>query len=144
MQRQRGDQLWIRGEIGRVGRKRKTWPIDILLDTGAGGGNYMSLELWFRVRTLARCRLNRSSAGALEAANPSDSGVPPMRIFGHVTIPIMFDSDSRVRNVTVRVVDGLPYGFIIGAEYLRRNKSCLLYTSPSPRDGLLSRMPSSA
>ena len=26
----------------------------------------------------------------------------------------------------------------------RGNKSCLLYTSPSPRDGLLSRMPSSA
>ena len=25
-----------------------------------------------------------------------------------------------------------------------RNSSCLLYTSPSPRDGLLSRMPSSA
>ena len=25
-----------------------------------------------------------------------------------------------------------------------RNKVCLLYTSPSPRDGLLSRMPSSA
>ena len=26
----------------------------------------------------------------------------------------------------------------------KRNKDCLLYTSPSPRDGLLSRMPSSA
>ena len=25
-----------------------------------------------------------------------------------------------------------------------KNKDCLLYTSPSPRDGLLSRMPSSA
>ena len=25
-----------------------------------------------------------------------------------------------------------------------RNTTCLLYTSPSPRDGLLSRMPSSA
>ena len=25
-----------------------------------------------------------------------------------------------------------------------QDKSCLLYTSPSPRDGLLSRMPSSA
>ena len=25
-----------------------------------------------------------------------------------------------------------------------RQKGCLLYTSPSPRDGLLSRMPSSA
>ena len=26
----------------------------------------------------------------------------------------------------------------------RRDSGCLLYTSPSPRDGLLSRMPSSA
>ena len=28
--------------------------------------------------------------------------------------------------------------------YIRPNYACLLYTSPSPRDGLLSRMPSSA
>ena len=27
---------------------------------------------------------------------------------------------------------------------LSKNEVCLLYTSPSPRDGLLSRMPSSA
>ena len=34
---------------------------------------------------------------------------------------------------------------IIGANpYPARHMSCLLYTSPSPRDGLLSRMPSSA
>ena len=33
-----------------------------------------------------------------------------------------------------------------GYHILRNNKNkyCLLYTSPSPRDGLLSRMPSSA
>ena len=31
-------------------------------------------------------------------------------------------------------------GTLVGALYL----GCLLYTSPSPRDGLLSRMPSSA
>ena len=31
-----------------------------------------------------------------------------------------------------------------GMTVLRQHKSCLLYTSPSPRDGLLSRMPSSA
>ena len=37
-------------------------------------------------------------------------------------------SDSRTR------------GYIIGALF----EACLLYTSPSPRDGLLSRMPSSA
>ena len=30
------------------------------------------------------------------------------------------------------------------AKYLHDYDDCLLYTSPSPRDGLLSRMPSSA
>ena len=38
-------------------------------------------------------------------------------------------------------------GWINDASYLRtslREGACLLYTSPSPRDGLLSRMPSSA
>ena len=39
--------------------------------------------------------------------------------------------------------------FTSDSEYLRiiqlaQNQTCLLYTSPSPRDGLLSRMPSSA
>ena len=33
---------------------------------------------------------------------------------------------------------------VVGLYYLSNNNSCLLYTSPSPRDGLLSRMPSSA
>ena len=36
------------------------------------------------------------------------------------------------------------YDTIKGAELLEDPKTCLLYTSPSPRDGLLSRMPSSA
>ena len=38
-------------------------------------------------------------------------------------------------------------GELVTAELLngtQKNTSCLLYTSPSPRDGLLSRMPSSA
>ena len=39
--------------------------------------------------------------------------------------------DALLANVTFRQV-------------LLRNDPCLLYTSPSPRDGLLSRMPSSA
>ena len=33
---------------------------------------------------------------------------------------------------------------IKGKSIVKNIKSCLLYTSPSPRDGLLSRMPSSA
>ena len=35
-------------------------------------------------------------------------------------------------------------GFIITLSYVELPMICLLYTSPSPRDGLLSRMPSSA
>ena len=50
---------------------------------------------------------------------------------------------ARVKGPTDHVV-------IVGAGYaglsaaLRLAGACLLYTSPSPRDGLLSRMPSSA
>ena len=36
------------------------------------------------------------------------------------------------------------YGVNIIGVHLDRKGTCLLYTSPSPRDGLLSRMPSSA
>ena len=38
----------------------------------------------------------------------------------------------------VTIFEGVPQ------EGLERDQDCLLYTSPSPRDGLLSRMPSSA
>ena len=48
-----------------------------------------------------------------------------------------------------RKSDGLPVGAVSGFcnmlfKLLEDAKSCLLYTSPSPRDRLLSRMPSSA
>ena len=36
------------------------------------------------------------------------------------------------------------YSEMIVANAIIRGDSCLLYTSPSPRDGLLCRMPSSA
>ena len=39
----------------------------------------------------------------------------------------------------IMLADNIPYAFLV-----ELSKSCLLYTSPSPRDGLLSRMPSSA
>ena len=44
------------------------------------------------------------------------------------------------RNATKAVGQNLKFDMPI----LRRHGICLLYTSPSPRDGLLSRMPSSA
>ena len=34
--------------------------------------------------------------------------------------------------------------YLKGLQFIVQSQICLLYTSPSPRDGLLSRMPSSA
>ena len=47
---------------------------------------------------------------------------------------VYFGSDGNNRTGKVALTDGATYSF----------NTCLLYTSPSPRDGLLSRMPSSA
>ena len=50
--------------------------------------------------------------------------------------------------VLVPVVASVLVGTFTGVKYIvsltDTINSCLLYTSPSPRDGLLSRMPSSA
>ena len=49
--------------------------------------------------------------------------------------------DLGTTNSCVAVMDGDTPRVIENSEGAR---TCLLYTSPSPRDGLLSRMPSSA
>ena len=63
-----------------------------------------------------------------------------------VQYPGVRDSiDSDVDNMVslMRLPGLLPRGMDL-APLMAEAKRCLLYTSPSPRDGLLSRMPSSA
>ena len=64
-----------------------------------------------------------------------------------------FDDDSVDVCLSSNVAEHVAEPWRLGAEMLRVTKpgglvvlsyTCLLYTSPSPRDGLLSRMPSSA
>ena len=58
--------------------------------------------------------------------------------------PIYLDSLEQLAfNASIDRLDA-PSVNITNVEILATSKSCLLYTSPSPRDGLLSRMPSSA
>ena len=52
-------------------------------------------------------------------------------------------SEEVGKNIRLLEMFGLP-GFKNINQYFKIIKTCLLYTSPSPRDGLLSRMPSSA
>ena len=42
------------------------------------------------------------------------------------------------------IPNGLAQAFVIGEKFIGKDKVCLLYTSPSPRDRQKSRMPSSA
>ena len=52
------------------------------------------------------------------------------------------DGNSYSAQLTCHVSDAKEYGKILTKKNI--SHTCLLYTSPSPRDGLLSRMPSSA
>ena len=54
------------------------------------------------------------------------------------------DEQMQVLGAAVRLGVVIWSGFIITLSYVELPMICLLYTSPSPRDGLLSRMPSSA
>ena len=47
---------------------------------------------------------------------------------------------DKDHNLEILNMDSNGMEFVLDAQF----HSCLLYTSPSPRDGLLSRMPSSA
>ena len=65
-----------------------------------------------------------------------------------MTIPFIKINDINVRNLNVPHIHtfsyDLPTPVAPGHPRVTEYIGCLLYTSPSPRDGLLSRMPSSA
>ena len=82
------------------------------------------------------------------ATRPSNVTIPPL------AAGVSRGDDARLSRIGRNVTADPRTGFIqarignldIGVQPLLQfiSKSCLLYTSPSPRDGLLSRMPSSA
>lgn len=48
-----------------------------------------------------------------------------MRVLGSAIIPVVFMPEDCVRSVLVRIVNALPYGFILGAHFFRANRSVL-------------------
>ena len=51
---------------------------------------------------------------------------------------------QAIEFITAHKLDFIDGNIVKYAVRRKNGESCLLYTSPSPRDGLLSRMPSSA
>ena len=87
----------------------------------------MSANVWSTLRQWGGLtgKLSRRGKGLLYAANPTNNGVPPMRVLGSAIIPIVFVHEDCVRPVRVRVVSSLPYGFTLGASFPRANHSVL-------------------
>ena len=85
-----------------------------------------------------------------EALN--DLGISPL-LPGLSTLDAIDTIEELIQGFGRALIDNTatPFGFYVGADRSDPDKhqlvlsvGCLLYTSPSPRDGLLSRMPSSA
>ena len=74
---------------------------------------------------------------------PSPKAVYAYSISGKALHRYPSTSHDELRQAISRILDLQPESIIcgVGSDEII---SCLLYTSPSPRDGLLSRMPSSA
>ena len=86
------------------------------------GGNHASEYFVHSVERHGRVGeriISSKGKGLLRAANPIHSGVAPMNIVGSCDIPLVFTPEDRVRRMTVRVVEGLPYRLILGAAFLR-------------------------
>ena len=73
-------------------------------------------------------------------------GVPAVEAFDRWDQTLADGNDTEANVVVAALCVGLALSAVHTSVnlLLRALRSCLLYTSPSPRDGLLSRMPSSA
>ena len=70
-----------------------------------------------------------------------------MNLYEHTIIARQDTSPSEIKQLTEKyskIVEKNEGEIVKTENWGLLNLSCLLYTSPSPRDGLLSRMPSSA
>lgn len=121
-------QVWVKAVVWHPTNMSLRMTVVVLIDTGAGGGDYASKAFVRSIEQNARGResiMSTRGRGLLRAANPTNSAVPPMDILGSTDIPLVFPPEDQVRNVTVRVVEGLPYGLIVGAAFLRQNGSMI-------------------
>ena len=59
-------------------------------------------------------------------------------------LPLRLQNGLYVQRLAPMLRIAVPYGMLSSKQVRKLAHICLLYTSPSPRDGLLARMPSSA
>ena len=96
------------------------------------------------------CLWSVSVAAHSQASNGGSIGIGESDLFPSIRFEYSQDSNAfrqdtnELENNSIVVSPELLWSADRGQTSLTLNYSCLLYTSPSPRDATLSRMPSSA
>ena len=95
------------------------------------------------------CGLLTPTSGALTVGSKSLHTSTDLELdrWRGTEVGVIFQQSHFVQSLTVRENLALPHQLTTGrvpADLESKMDDCLLYTSPSPRDRLLSRMPSSA
>jgi len=104
--------------------------------------NFFGDELELQVRLPVAFNTNLN--GVLIGEN-SSTAVQLVEAYGEIKFPGTPPEIARYFMIPLALVIGAMYFMLfIFRKFIWSVNSCLLYTSPSPRDGLLSRMPSSA
>ena len=126
----RTPHVWIRGKLWHATRLSCRVPVEVLVDTGAGGGNYASLVFMKTVQTNlwgGKAIISSAGKGFLRAANPKGSAIPPMEVIGSGVKPVVFPPIDRVFRISSRVVRDLPYAVVLGAAFMKGHHSTISF-----------------
>ena len=144
-------EIYSRGDSFTLVRTEPSFNTDMVLAASNGDADIVQALI------AAGAGVNAAGADVNAATSSGDSALIGAAGGGHTEIVqalIAAGADVNVANSSgdsaligaaggghTEIVQAL---IAAGADVNAANSSCLLYTSPSPRDGLLSRMPSSA
>src|SRR5680860_1250811 len=101
-------------------------------------------------RSCPRSRFFARGSAAVTFANPQDSTMSSRDLSGHTTThssdpgTLLLTALAKAEGEHAKLSPTLCHITDVSGDTGAGGDTCLLYTSPSPRDGLLSRMPSSA
>src|SRR5665647_3207176 len=112
----------------------------MLFDTSSKEIERRNMKVYNRARALNK--LTRLFLDRLKKLNPPEQVTyDTLSRYVQETQKVMLVTDIDIKNWFPRIS---PFFIMDRRKFLAVYESCLLYPSPSPRDGLLSRMPSSA
>ena len=70
---------------------------------------------------------NPTGDGLLRTATPKNSAVPPMEVVDSCLLPLVFTPVDQIFRVKFRVVKGLPYAMVLGAAFMKDNRSIISF-----------------